>query len=55
MFMSNLVLVLQAKGERQAAEALHRKAVAIAETALGKDHPHARIVRRNLESLVGPS
>jgi hypothetical protein len=46
-----LASLLRDKGDYAAAEPLFRRALAIAEKALGTEHPTTRLIRKNLADL----
>lgn len=50
---SNLGYYLRAVGDFKGARPYYDRALAISERVLGPDHPHTRIVRRNLQFLTG--
>ena len=50
--LNNLGGLLHAQGEYEAARPCYERALAIFEEKLGPEHPHTKIVRDNLESLV---
>ena len=49
--VNNLGSVLKAEGDLAGARAAYERALAIAEKALGPDHPNTVIFRRNLDIL----
>lgn len=50
--LNNLALSLKSSGDYAGAEPLYRRALAIAEKALGPDHPNTVQIRHNLEKLL---
>jgi hypothetical protein len=48
-------MLLQSKGNLDAAEPLYRRALAIDEKALGPDHPTTKTIRNNLDVLLKAS
>ena len=50
--LNNLAELLMARGDFAGAEPLNRRALAIAEKALGADHPATRTVSMNLARVL---
>jgi hypothetical protein len=51
--MSNLALVLRDQGKYKEAEGMHRQAIRLHETALGKEHPKILISMDHLALVLG--
>jgi hypothetical protein len=51
MSLDNLAELLDAEGDRAAAEPLYRRALAIAEKAMGPSDPETQAIRDNLTNL----
>ena len=52
MTMNNLALVLSRQGKYGEAEEMHRQALALKETVLGKEHPDTLRSTNNLASVL---